>query len=408
MQKATHSIYKLEGRIKHYDWGGFDFLSSFLSLPDMRKKPIAEYWLGAHHLSPSLLITEKGKVNLEDFILTDKERILGKTVSNKFTQLPFLLKILDVRDMLSIQVHPSKHEAEIGFANENKEGIPIDAANRNYKDDNHKPELMVALDDFWLLHGFKPAGKLTATLESIPEFNSLLEIFNAAGYDQLYKTVMEMPQSSVDQILQPLLDRIIPLYKNQKLNIISEDFWAARAAISFHDINKIDRGIFSIYFLNLLQLKKGEGIFQDAGILHSYLEGKNVEIMANSDNVLRGGLTKKNIDVKELMRHVKFEETVPVVLHPVKSGNENIFITAAPDFKLIQYQLKAGENISMHSSSAEIILVINGKISLQADNDQITLSRGEAAFIISGIESRIRVETGTELFRATTPVHSGE
>jgi mannose-6-phosphate isomerase len=408
MQKSTQSIYKLEGRIKHYDWGGFDFLAAFLSQPNTGKKPMAEFWLGAHHLSPSFIVSEKGKINLEEFISNDKENILGKIVSKKFKRLPYLLKILDVKNMLSIQVHPSKHEAEIGFAEENKKGISIDSDKRNYKDDNHKPELMVALDEFWLLHGFKPVEKLLATLESIPEFNSLLEIFKSTGYDQLYKTAMEMPQSSVDQILQPLVDRIIPLYKKQQLKKTDEDFWAARAAISFEAKNKIDRGIFSIYFLNLIRLQKGEGIFQDAGILHSYLEGRNVEIMANSDNVLRGGLTNKNIDVKELMRHVKFEETIPEVLHPVRSGNENVFITAAPDFKLSYCHLNIGEEISMHSSSAEMILVVKGKISIQAPGQQMILEQGEAALVISGLDLTIKPEIESEFFRAGTPVHSGE
>jgi mannose-6-phosphate isomerase len=310
--------------------------------------------------------------------------------------------------MLSIQVHPSKHEAEIGFAKENKTGIPIDSAQRNYRDDNHKPELMVALSDFWLLHGFKPVEKLINILGSLPEFKMLLEIFNSTGYDQLYKTVMEMPQATVNEILQPLLERITPLYHQQKLQKNEEHFWAARADLNFRDGEKIDRGIFSIYFLNLIQLQKGEGIFQDAGILHSYLEGKNVEIMANSDNVLRGGLTTKNVDVKELMRHVKFEETIPVILHPVKSGNEDVFFTAAPDFKLIHYKLKTGETTSFHSATAEILLLIEGKVLLQAASEQLNLLKGEASFIVSGTNTAIRAEVDAEFFRATVPVHMSE
>jgi mannose-6-phosphate isomerase len=408
MQKPRHSIYKLEGVIKHYDWGGTAFLSELLSLPNGQKEPMAEYWLGAHHLSSSMLISDDGRISLEKFIETGAEQILGRSVSKKFGSLPYLLKILDVKDLLSIQVHPSKHEAELGFASENKEGIPLEEPNRNYKDDNHKPELMVALDDFWLLHGFKPAEQLAETLRSVPEFSSLFEIFVSTGYDQLYKTVMEMPQQTVNEILQPVLDRIIPLYQNNKLKKSDENFWAARAALLFNNNNVIDRGIFSIYFLNLVHLEKGEGIFQGPGVPHSYLQGRNVEIMANSDNVLRGGLTKKHIDVKELMRHIKFEETNPDILHPKKQNEENIFLTVAPDFKLSKYQLETGKETSLESVTGEIILVLEGKISVSSTKDELNLSKGEAAFFLAGAAIKIKILNNTEFFRASVPVHTGE
>ena len=302
------AVSKLKGVVRSYDWGGMEFLSKLLSHPNTQGKPMAEYWLGAHDTDSSVVLTGEAEVKLNDYVAADNQEILGKTIARKFRRLPYLLKILDVRNMLSIQVHPTKHEAEIEFARENKLHIPLNAPHRNYKDDNHKPELAVALSNFWLLHGFKPADKLTATLESIPDLRQLLQIFNATGYDQLYKTAMEMPQESVNQILQPLLDRIIPLYSSGQLKKSEENFWAARAALIFGEKGKknkhrsIDRGIFSIYFFNLLQLRKGEGLFQDAGVPHAYLEGQNVEIMANSDNVLRGGLTNKHVDVKELMK----------------------------------------------------------------------------------------------------------
>ena len=405
MQKPGHAIYKLEGVIKHYDWGGTAFLSELLSYPNTQGKPMAEYWLGAHLLSSSTLITENGQMFLKEFIAANKERALGKSVSKKFGELPYLLKILDVKDPLSIQVHPSKHEAEIGFAKENAEAIPLHASNRNYKDDNHKPELIVALNEFWLLHGFKPAEKFVETIRSIPGFSSLLEIFASTGYDQLYKTVMEMSQQKVNEILQPLLDRIIPLYQNNQLEKSDENFWVARAAVIFNEPPNIDRGIFSVYFFNLVNLKKGEGIFQDAGVPHSYLEGRNIEIMSNSDNVLRGGLTKKHIDVKELMRHIKFEETIPNILHPKKAGDENVFLTAAPDFKLSQYHLEAGKETSLHSVTGEIILVVEGKISVSSANDQLDLSKGEAAFVLAGGSVQIRTLANAEVFRASVPVH---
>jgi len=407
MGSDKSGIYKLKGVIRNYDWGGADFLSNLLSQPNPFKQPMAEYWLGAHESSPSLLQTLQGNVELNKFISNDIERILGKTVVKKFGRLPYLLKLLDVKDMLSIQVHPSKHTAEVEFERENAEGIPLNAANRNYRDNNHKPELVVSLNSFWLIHGFKPVGRLRATLQSIPELKPLLDIFDETGYDQLYKTVMEMPQQSVTRLLQPLLDRIIPLYQQNKLTKDQEDFWAARAALSFnHQSN--DRGIFSIYFFNLIHLKKGEGIFQDAGVPHAYLEGQNVEIMANSDNVLRGGLTTKHIDVKELMRNIKFEETIPQILHPQKIDHEKVYRTAAPDFKLSHFEFRKSDNSILDSATAEILLVIDGNLLITSGVDKLELDKGEAAFIISGQQITLTGLSETDLYRASVPAHHTE
>jgi mannose-6-phosphate isomerase len=405
MTNHEPAIYKLKGTIRNYDWGGTDFLSELLSYPNEFKRPMAEYWLGTHPIGPSVLVTKKGDIQLNKFIERRPDVTLGKTVAKKFGRLPYLLKLLDVRDMLSIQVHPSKHIAEVEFAKENKHAIPLEAPHRNYKDDNHKPELVVALNDFWLLHGFKPVGKLKTTLQAVPEFQPLLNIFDDTGYDQLYKTVMEMPQASVNKILQPVLDRVIPLYQNGQLKKLDEDFWTARAALTFNQDDKIDRGIFSIYFFNLLRLQHGEGIFQDAGVPHAYLEGQNVEIMANSDNVLRGGLTTKHVDVKELMKNIRFAETIPQILHPQRINGEEIYRTAAPDFKLSRFELKKNNDSSFLTATGEILLTIDGKILIRSDDEELELGRGEAAFLISHRQIFLRPLSDVDLFRASVPVH---
>lgn len=421
MDNRTAAFYKLKGIVRNYDWGGTEFLSKLLSHPNPQNKAMAEYWLGAHDTDSSILLTGKGQTTLTEFVAGDKEKILGKTIAKKFGRLPYLLKILDVRDMLSIQVHPAKHEAELEFARENQAGIPLDAPNRNYKDDNHKPELAVALSDFWLLHGFKPVDKLRVALESVAELHKLLPIFNSSGYDQIYKTVMEMPQASVNQLLQPLLDRIVPLYKSGRLKKNDENYWAARAALTFdHRAAKndqrnsskqpgIDRGIFSIYFFNLLQLKKGEGVFQNAGLPHAYLEGQNVEIMANSDNVLRGGLTNKHVDVKELMKHIKFEETVPDIILPQSINNcEALYRTGAPDFRLSRFTSKKNSICSFESVTGEILLLIDGTVSMRSDGIELSLNKGEAAFVLSHHPVSLHFLSDAELYRASVPMHSSE
>jgi mannose-6-phosphate isomerase len=269
---------------------------------------------------------------------------------------------------------------------------------------------MAALSDFWLLHGFKPVDELKKILKSTPELKSLIPIFEESGYDQLYKTVMEMPQETVNEILQPLAGRVIPLYNENKLKRDQEDFWAARALQGSGNKEQrtrenMDRGIFSIYFFNLLHLKPGEGIFQDAGLPHAYLEGQNVEIMANSDNVLRGGLTPKHVDVKELMKNIKFEETVPNILRQGKTGKETIYNTSAPDFRLTRILLNKDDDFSFQSVTGEIILVINGTVSIHSSIDELKLDKGEAAFIIDQQNIFIKALSGAELYRATVPVH---
>lgn len=397
----------LAGTVKHYDWGGSSFIPSLLNIGDVNGKPFAEYWLGVHPQA-NCILQAKGEqaISLQKYIQADPATSLGNYVYKRFGDLPYLLKALDVKDMLSIQVHPSKAEAETDFAEENKRGIPLDASNRNYKDDNHKPELMVAMDEFWLLHGFKPKEKLGQILQRVEELQFLLPVFDTAGYKGLYKKVMEMPQDEVNLVLQPLIDRIIPAYKAGKLNKSQEDFWAARAAISFSSPKGIDRGIFSIYLFNLVQLQKGQGIFQDAGVPHAYLEGQNVEIMASSDNVLRGGLTTKHIDVEELLKHVKCEPTDVKILGGEKNGDAIIYKTPAPDFELTAYDLNQAGRVLITATTAEILLLVHGNAELKNNKDSVDLQKGQpSAIIFPGNTAELYAKEPSLIFRASVPVN---
>lgn len=405
MNLTTQRIFKLNGKVQAYAWGGFDFIPALLGLQPTGK-PAAEYWLGAHESAPATVQDNGHQLQLNELIAANPAETLGAPVVTTFGKLPYLLKILDVKDMLSIQVHPTKHAAEEGFARENEAGIPLNDPKRNYKDDNHKPELLAALGNFWLLHGFKPAAQLTEMLRNVPELQSLVPIFEQTGYEGLYKTVMQMTQAEVSTMLQPLLDRIIPLYEQGSLNRSQEDFWAARAALTFNKGGIIDRGIFSIYLLNLVELKKGEAVFQDAGILHAYLEGQNVEIMANSDNVLRGGLTPKNIDIDELMKHVRFEPVDPWIICGTGDGPERIYKTPVDDFELSYLQLGAGEIHSFEPGTADIMIITSGKARIEAAGTQLELAAGESAITFQGQPVKVTALADTEAFRASVPVHT--
>lgn len=396
-------LYRLKGVVQHYDWGGDRFIPQVTGIrPDGR--PMAEYWLGAHPSAPSVLSSNGEECRLDAWIAGDPQRFLGAAVAKRFGRLPYLLKLLDVKDMLSIQVHPSKKQAEIEFRRENEAGVPLDARWRNYRDDNHKPELMVAMSEFWLLHGFKPAVALRERLQSVPELEFLLPLFEKGSYEAVYRTVMEMPVQEVNDRLKPLVKRILPLYVEEKIQRSSEDFWAARAALNFANNGQYDRGIFSIYLFNLVKLEEGEGVFQDAGVPHAYLEGWNVEIMANSDNVLRGGLTTKHIDVKELLKHTRCEPTEVIIDRGIVRGSGHIYPTPAPDFELSSLRLKKGEEMTLDPSTADILLLLSGRVRLAGKNEIIALAAGQpAAVIFPGEEISISAEEDCLLFRATVP-----
>jgi mannose-6-phosphate isomerase len=396
-----NNIFKLHGTVQHYPWGGYKFIAGLLEKENIENEPYAEYWMGAHDNSPTELA---GTGPLNEYIRKNPW-VLGSEVEKRFGRLPYLLKILDVKDMLSIQLHPTKKSAEIEFERENARGIALNAGNRNYKDDNHKPELMLALGDFWLLHGFRSPTELRKIRPEVPELAFLLPIFENGGYKDLYESVMTMEQSQVNAYLQPLLNRIIPLYQSNSLSKNNPDFWAARAALTYNRDGNIDRGIFSVYLLNLVHLNKGESIFQDAGILHAYLEGQNVEIMANSDNVLRGGLTPKHIDVAELMKHVIFEPVVPNIIKG-KSVNEfeQAYLTPAQDFELSCIKLNAGQSYHTRSNTLDILFVLSG--SVEAGDQQLKhlFHKGEAFAITSGTSFTLQSLSGVLLYRASAGI----
>jgi mannose-6-phosphate isomerase len=400
-------IAKLTGTVKHYDWGGYSFIPSLLNLPNDKKMPFAEYWLGVHPQAECEVWPPDGSVHLlRDYFTSSSPTAMGDYVARHFDTLPYLLKALDVKDMLSIQVHPSKADAERDYAEETLKGIPLDSPQRNYKDDNHKPELMVAIGDFWLLHGFKLEDEVKKTLKSVPELNSLMHVFERSGYIGLYKSVMEMPQEKVNAQLQPLIDRIIPLYREGKLNRSQADYWAAKGALSFSQPGKVDRGIFSLYLFNLVELHRGEAIFQGAGVPHAYLEGQNVEIMASSDNVLRGGLTSKHIDVPELLKHVKCEATHPEIIRGIKRGNEIVYKTPAPDFELSSFILHNGNSVSFTPHTAEVLLLIDGQTEISSRDSKIILLKGQpSAIVFPGHEVKVTAQEPSWLFKATVPVN---
>lgn len=385
----------------NYAWGGYDFIPDFLGIQNEERKPYAEYWMGAHPLATSELITKEGSVSLHELIKNDPDSLLSVSINQKFGGLPFLFKVQDVREILSIQVHPSKAEAAKGFEREDAEGIPLQAPHRNYKDKNHKPEMLVALSEFWLLHGFRSLEDIEKVLEEVPEFTILLPLFKREGLKSLFQFVMEMDQPTVNSVLTNLIKRNIRQMHDGELTKLDPGWWVARLFENKKEIGDIDRAIFSIYLFNIVNLHAGEGLFQGAGMPHAYMEGQCVELMANSDNVLRAGLTPKHIDVPELMKHTHFEPVVPKIMqgNPLLRG-EKVYPCPVEDFGIAKIELTPQVSYEAKSDSLEIMVVTEGGVLV---NNSMVLKRGEAFVVLPGTDYHIHSSGYSTIFRAFVP-----
>lgn len=396
------NLLPLQGVVQDYDWGGYQFIPELIGKDKPEKHPQAELWMGTHNRGPAIVRINGQDMPLNEWIASDPKGILGARTADRFeNSLPFLFKILDVRKMLSIQAHPTKKAAEAGYDRENEAGVPLTARHRNYKDNNHKPEIMVALTDFWLLHGFKAEDQLEKILTGTPEFEALRLVCSHQGIKGMYQYVMELPQEKIDQLLAPLAARLEPALEAGKLNRHQADYWAAHAFRDYTQNGHYDRGVFSIYLFNLVHLKVGEGIFQDANIPHAYLEGVNVELMANSDNVFRGGLTSKHVDAAELMQHLHFEPVNPKVLSgETRLENELLFPAPIPDFELSRIQLEAGAQYRLEEQDGPAIyIVLSGKVRSELGD----LAKGDIFFSPHGAEVKLEGVEPADVFRAGVP-----
>ena len=396
MQKA----YKLQGKHRHYDWGGTQFIPALMNIDNTEKKPFAEYWMGAHPSASSVVSTLNGTSNLDELIEQNPIQYLGNKVHETFGTLPYLFKILDVSKMLSIQVHPCIQSAISGYEKENALGIALDAPNRNYKDKNHKPEVMVALSDFWLLHGFLPPVELELRLQEFFYFHPLQDHFRGVDYQGLYSFFMHLSNEEADRILKPLMMDAVASVKNKLVDKSHPHWWANKYYEGVVPEKGIDKGIFSIYILNIVHIPKYQGVFQGAGLLHAYLEGQNIELMANSDNVLRGGLTPKHIDIEELIQHVQFIPTYPNILRgEVMNEFEVIYPCPVNDFGLTKITIIQGKAYTLKPDSLEMILVTEGSVML----DGLMLNAGEVCMLQVGAEVKIEAIKASVLFKSFVP-----
>lgn len=377
-------IFKLTGTHQHYDWGGTSFIPNWLKLKQTEDKPYAEYWLGAHRSVPSLIEFEGQWLPL-DRVIDKAPKLLGEESRAKFgDELPYLLKILDVKQPLSIQLHPTKAEAELGFERENQLGIALNASNRTYKDRNHKPEMMIALSDFWLLHGFRPLAEMKSVLAERPSLQGLTQRIDTVGLPQVYREIMQATQAQLEKWLLPIISEKQLEYQQDKLKWDNPDYWVLYSMEAMGiSSEKLDAGLLCFYLFNIVNLKKGEGIYQGAGLPHAYLRGQNIELMAASDNVIRGGLTPKFVDIPALLNTIEYREVVPKII-PAYQGEEALYLYPTPeakDFAMQRLSFNPFDEEAFITTSASILLVMAGSLYIDLGEDSIHLSQGEAVFI---------------------------
>lgn len=379
-------IYKLTGVLQHYIWGGEHYIPQLLNLSAEENQHYAEWWLGAHTSAPAIIEVDDKSVALTEFLQQNPTALGDRSREIFGEELPYLLKILDVAKPLSIQLHPTKQQAEIGFAKENAAGIDLKDPKRTYKDNNHKPEMMIALSDFWLLHGFKKKEKILATLAERSSLTPLAEKLCTQDLHSFYADVMQADQSQLYQWLAPIIEQNYEAYAANELELENPDYWLFYSMEAM-DISpeKLDAGLVCFYLFNIVRIKKGEGIYQEAGIPHAYLRGQNIELMACSDNVIRGGLTPKYVDIPELLKVVDCREVEPQII-PAAPHDVRVFTysTPAKDFALQNIQYECGETHRLKIQSAGILMVMKGQINLRSETTALSLKLGESAFITSG------------------------
>lgn len=384
---------KLINSVQNYAWGSKTALTDLYGIADPNNLPMAELWMGAHPKSSSKIEDASGQArSLRDVIDGDKAALLGDKVAQRFGELPFLFKVLCADQPLSIQVHPNKQASEIGFAKENAAGIPLDAAERNYKDPNHKPELVFALTPFLAMNAFREFSEIISLLQPVSGANNAIAHFlenpNAEALSQLFASLLNMQGEEKSHALAVLKAAL----ESQQ----GEPWETIRLIAQFYPD---DSGLFSPLLLNVVKLNPGEAMFLFAETPHAYLQGVALEVMANSDNVLRAGLTPKYIDIPELVANVKFvaKPAAELLTQPVKNGAELDFPIPVEDFAFSLHDLSQTET-TIAQESAAILFCVEGEATLHKGEQHLVLKPGESAFVAAN-ESPVSVSGTGRLAR---------
>jgi len=383
-----NKIYKLHNQFKHYEWGSPDLIPQFL---DIRNKstgsilPYAEMWMGTHSGAPSQIETNPAE---------------KQSLSEIAGELPFLFKLIAVEKQLSIQVHPTKEQAEKGFEREEMSGLPVKAPTRNYKDINHKPEIICAISPFSLMAGFRECKNIYESFEelasNLPQLKEMIRLL-LKPLEKGLLTVFFRILYSFSKLERDYICKLI----SEKEDVIGEKISSGQWDMmkKFSRLYPAGASVLSPLYLNLLTLSPGQAIYVPAGVLHSYTSGFGVELMAASDNVLRGGLTPKYIDIPQFISILDFNPYLPAVLTP---GDSPWFSYQTPckEFSLTLMRSSGEENVFLGKES--ICLVTEGELNVSCSKtDSFTFKKGESFFIpAEKIEQPLSFSGNYSLFAA--------
>ena len=392
---AFAAMWQLTTSVRHYPWGSRTVIPDLLGQPSPADRPYAEMWVGAHPGAPSLLADGRP---LDKAIAEEPEALLGGTVVEHFgPRLPFLLKVLAADTPLSLQAHPTTAQAEAGFAAEEAAGIPLDDPTRTFKDPYHKPELLLALTTFEALCGFRPVEESLHCLAKlqVPELRPTRAALARGGLRAAVPQLLALEGSRREELVTAVAASAARFVAAHDPEVINTYRWAATLAEAYPG----DPGVVISLMCNHLKLAPGEAVYLPAGNLHAYLSGAGVEVMASSDNVLRGGLTAKHVDLAALIEVLDFTDGKVPVLHPVLGPGGLRYPVPVGEFDLTFCRL--GESAgTLTTSGPQVLLCTEGRAVLTSADGEVVLEQGGSAFVPAG--APVTACGPAVLYRATT------
>lgn len=399
------ALYKLSNPLKHYAWGSPDYIPRLLGTEPDPELPVAEMWMGAHPAGASKLFAVEGEISLRELIARDPDRFLGHGAKIASGELPFLLKVLAVRQPLSLQAHPSGIQARLGFERENSLGLPLDSPRRNYRDPRPKPELICALGEFQALCGFRPYPQIAHNLHRAGLdacLNSYAPFAKHMSRNWFQRLALELLSLRGDQLKQALEALKASLGRDAGLDPSTAE--TCRNLLNHHPG---DPGVLAPLYLNLVTLSPGEALFLEAGVPHAYLHGAGIEIMGNSDNVLRGGLTPKHVDVEELARILDFEPYAGETITPSADGPfSSTYETSAREFELRKISLGGDWGMGYDDWQGPLIVFCGeGSTLVESGGESLELKKGEAAFVTAD-SGYLHFAGDCQLWLATLPAQN--
>lgn len=374
---------RLRGTPRHYDWGSRSAIPELLATPSP-DRPLAELWFGAHPASPSSLELTAGVVTLDEHIATSPEVLIGADVVARFGPvLPYLLKVIAAERPLSLQVHPPLAGAREGFDREEAAGVDRGDTRRNYRDRNHKPELLYALSRFEAMCGFRAPRRAAELLVGLDA--PLAEVLHGILVaEPSYKGIRTAFRHLLEPATRPGRADVEAVAEacRQRLAQGSPSPRADRTVVQLAEAYPGDPGVVTSLLLNPVTLEPGEAMFVPAGGVHVYLSGVGVEVMANSDNVLRAGLTSKHVDIPELLANVDYVAAPPIRIAPeVFHGATRVFYAPVDDFELSVTEVTDLDAHPLPGRGPRILLCLEGAVTVTSRGDgAVDLRRGEAAF----------------------------